>query len=505
MSQSRASYNRILKSTSIIGGASFANVMIGVIRTKILAVLLGPAGIGLVGLLTGLLNTASTFITCGVGPVGTRQIADAYSTGDLYRMQVIRRAMLWVTLCFSAISAVLIWSFRRSIAIYALGSDRFADAAGLLAIGVALSIAATSQTALIQGMRRIGDVARLNIFSALGSTLIGIAVLWKWRSQGLVPFVLAVPLISFLLGLYFVKRIPSVQAQAASWQDLRRELHLILRLAVVMVGAGLVQSITQLWLRVDISHVLGQNALGQYQAAWTISMQYVGFVLTAMSADYYPRLTGVISDPIASCLLVNEQTEIALLLSGPVFLAMLAFSPLVIHLLYASSFAPAAEILRWQVLGDVLKIASWPLGFLILAAGDGLTFFWTELFSWSSVTLFVAVGVLLIGLPATGISYVVMYALYLPLVYYLAHRRIRFRWSGEVKKLFWGILSICVITSFVVRFPPWGSYVGSGLALATGLYSAKSLASKSNVTGSLEKMIKLANYFPFRRKNSNAV
>src|ERR1019366_2843077 len=110
----------------------------------------------------------------------------------------------------------------------------------------------------------------------------------------------------------------------------------------------------------------------------TISMQYVTFVLTAMGTDYYPRLTGVIHDHEAAGRLVNEQAEIATLLSAPVFIAMMATAPWVIHLLYAASFTPAIEILRWQVLGDVFKVASWPLGFLILAAGDGKTFFLTE-------------------------------------------------------------------------------------------------------------------------------
>ena len=53
MTEATASYHRILRSTSIIGGASFINIAIGVLRTKVLAVLLGPAGVGLASLYTG--------------------------------------------------------------------------------------------------------------------------------------------------------------------------------------------------------------------------------------------------------------------------------------------------------------------------------------------------------------------------------------------------------------------------------------------------------------------
>lgn len=71
------SCRRILKSTSIIGGASVINIVIGLVRTKILAVLLGPAGIGLVSHYAGLMQTAATLVTIGLGTVGTRQIAEA--------------------------------------------------------------------------------------------------------------------------------------------------------------------------------------------------------------------------------------------------------------------------------------------------------------------------------------------------------------------------------------------------------------------------------------------
>ena len=89
-------------------------------------------------------------------------------------------------------------------------------------------------------------------------------------------------------------------------------------------------------------------------------------------------------DKTATIHLINHQTEIALLLAGPVFLAMMALAPWVIRLLYTASFLPAVEVLRWQILSDVLKIAAWCLGFLFLALGDGKTFLWTKFLRCSS-------------------------------------------------------------------------------------------------------------------------
>ena len=51
-SQKGGSYLSILKSTSLIGSASLLNILISMVRIKFVAVLLGPTGVGLLGLYT---------------------------------------------------------------------------------------------------------------------------------------------------------------------------------------------------------------------------------------------------------------------------------------------------------------------------------------------------------------------------------------------------------------------------------------------------------------------
>jgi PST family polysaccharide transporter len=483
MTEAKASYHRILRSTSIIGGASFINIAIGVLRTKVLAVLLGPVGVGLASLYTGLMAAASTVATMGLGPVGTRQIAEACSKEDARAIMVARRALFWGTMVLASAGGLVVWSLRSFLAVHALGKASYSGAVGWLSIGVALSVAGASQAALIQGMRRIGDIARLNVYGSAISTVLGIGLLWRWGNAGLVAYVLIVPLASFVLGHVYVSRLPKARTETVSLPELTREWKMLLRLGIAMVGAGLVQQLAQLWIRIDVAKVLGAQSLGQYQAAWIISMQYVSFVLMAMGTDYYPRLTGVIHDHKAAGRLVNEQTEVATLLSAPVFIAMMAVAPWVIHLLYAASFTPAIEILRWQVLGDVLKVVSWPLGFLIVAAGDGKTYFSTETFTWLVPTGLITGLAPDVGLQITGIAYLAMYALYLPLVYWLAWRRIGFRWSRSVLIMSVVTLAICVGVDIFTALTRWGMLVGCVAAVAFAVYSLGRITHMSDLGG----------------------
>lgn len=488
MTDKVSSSRRILKSSSITGGASVINIVIGLVRTKVLAMLLGPMGLGLVSLYAGIITTATSVATMGVNVVGTRQIAEAIGHEDIRALAVARRAMFWGSLLLACVGALVVWALREVLAIYVLGGSEHASIVGWMALGVALSVSAASQGALIQGMRRIGDMARRSVYGSILNTVLGIALLWQWGAAGLVAFVLIGPLVNFLLGYWYVLRLPKVKYRDISLQEMAHQWQTLLRLGIPFMGAGLVGMLVQLWIRVKVGSTLGAESLGYFQAAWTISMQYIGFVLAAMGADYYPRLTGIIHDHNAASRLVNEQTEIALLLSAPIFIAMISLTPWVVHLLYTSAFMPAVNVLRWQILGDIFKVAGWPLGFVILAVGDGNKFFWTESFMMLLMGGLIAGLVATIGLQITGIAFLVMYIVYLPVVYLLAKRRIGFQWSGAVVRLLTVIFAICVSIGMLASMSRWGGVLGCVMTVGFGLYGFGRITYMAELSGSLGKM-----------------
>ena len=202
-----------------------------------------------------------------------------------------------------------------------------------------------------------------------------------------------------------------------------------------------------------------------------------------MAADYYPRLTGIVQDKTAAIHLINHQTEIALLLAGPVFLAMMALAPWVIRILYTAAFAPAVEVLRWQILSDVLKIASWCLGFLFLALGDGKTFLWTEVSALLVLGMTVTALLRTVGLDITGIAFLVCYVFYLPLMYWLARRRIGFHWSPSVVRLLTVTFAVCVAIDLLVHFTRWGAIIGCAASIFFAVHALGRLSHMSDLGG----------------------
>lgn len=423
-----SSFRQILRATSIVGGASVINVLIGLIRTKIAALYLGPSGVGLIGLCQSLMAVAALVAGMGTSTVGTRQLAAA-AQKDEEALHVARAALMIATVILALLGGTLFWIISTNTSTRIFGDSRIVSAVGWLGVGVTFAVLGSGQTALLNGLRRLSDLARYNVISALIATVVGGAAIAFYNEDAIVFFVISIPLSAFVVGCVILSKLERLNYQAVSISKLIDQWSAMFRLGGAFMVSGVVAAAGQLFIRTTVHDSLGADALGHFQAAWSISSTYISFVLAAMGADFFPRLTSVISDRSEAVRLVNEQTEVALILAAPFFLLMMGFSPLVIKILYSGAFDQAAALLRIQVLGDVLKIMSWPLGFVMLAKGDGRTYMVTETVGTLFFSVFVFVALPTLGLESTCLGYLFLYIVYLPIVYRVARNRIGFKWS----------------------------------------------------------------------------
>lgn len=457
----------------------------GILKVKVLAVLLGPAGVGLMGLYQNIMGMASTLAGCGMGTSGVRQLA--VSSGEAHTLALVRRTLWLANLSLGLVGMAALWMLREPVARWVFGETEHMGEVGWLGVGTLLTLIASSQTALLQGLRRIGDLARVNAISSSAGALVGIMLVYWLGEAGVVWFVLAAPAISVVVAAYFAARLPRPRT-VHDWEAISQQCQGMLKLGIPFMAAALLTLVTQLAARSIILRELGLDASGYFQAAWAISMTYIGFVLSAMGTDYFPRLTGAISDHSQARKLVNEQTEMALLLASPVLLAMITLAPWVVHLLYAPGFAPASEVLRWQILGDILKIASWPLGFILVATGRSKIYIGTQL-SWSAVYLTtIFLGIQHWGLVAAGLgfwfAYLVIFFLNTLIATVLIGQR-----PGRRNWVFIAFLSLAgsLIIYLSAQSASLGYSAGLLATLVTSVYSLRRLDGLVDLRGWLKR------------------
>lgn len=232
-------------------------------------------------------------------------------------------------------------------------------------------------------------------------------------------------------------------------------------------------------------------AVGHFIAAWTISSMYISAIFSAMSADFFPRLSGVQNDRDAMAKMVNEQTEVALLITAPIIIGMVCFIDLVVRIFYSREFGPTALILYWQLAGDFFKVLAWPMGFIILAKGKGRLYIGTELF-WN--LLFCAgvyFGWTFLGLQVTGIAFLMTYVCYMIVLFLIARHLVGFSWSHKVRQAIVFFLPLVTLAVLGVQYLE-GTHrllAGAVLTLLAGIYSVyhlKDLVGFNRLAGRLK-------------------
>jgi antigen flippase len=471
-----SSYREILTSSALIGGSTLINVLVGIVRTKAMAVLLGPTGYGLLGAYALIGDLARTVAQLGINSSGVRQIAAAASSGDAKRVSrtalLLRRAAL---ACGGIGALSLVW-LAAPISQFSFGTTQYASGVALLAVSVFVGVLSAAQGAVLQGLRRIADIARVAIYGALTGTAVSVALVYALGRDGIVPSLIAVAASSLLFSWWYSRRLPSEAVSLSATQTLK-ESGALLKLGIAFMGSALLTMGAAYAVRVFILRTHGLEAAGLYNAAWTLGGLYVGFVLQALGTDFYPRLVGAATDDALCNRLVNEQAHISLLLALPGVLGTLTFAPLVVSLFYSGAFAGAVEILRWICLGMALRVLTWPLGYIVVAKNRQTLFFsidlaWTVVnvgLSWWCINRF--------GIVGAGIAFFASYVFHAAMVYPIARRVSGFRWSPATARL--AARALLATSALFVALcwlsPTVGAAFGLLLTVASAYASARRL------------------------------
>lgn len=460
-----------------MGGAAGINLLLGMARVKFAAVLIGTTGVGLISSFTALQGFIGTLAGLGLQSSAVREIAAAVGKGDEHavgRAVLTLRRLCWLS-GLVGMAAMLLLAPLLSQRTFG-HCDYTLDIAALGVI-VLFGNLSGGQMALIQGMRLIGDMARASIYAAAAGTLAAIGFYAALGLRGIIPTLLAVSAIQLVLSWYFARQVP-VPPATLTWRQTFAQANGMVRLGLVMMWNGLLGSAVAYLTVLLITQYEGTQAVGLYSAANALSGMFVSFVLGAMGVDYYPRLTGVAHDKPAMVRMVNEQTEIGLLLAIPGLLATLALAPWILELFYTDEFFGAVKLLQWFILGCLGRVISWPLGFVMLGLGKSRWFLLTETCANIIHALLIGLGLKIFGVEGVAIAFFVLCLAYIATVYIVCYQLIGFTWSLECKKVALFALTSLGTTFIVNRLlSHWSASVfGLTVTIVAVIYCLRALA-----------------------------
>lgn len=491
ITKEQAGYRQVVKATSIFGGVQVFTIIVSIIRSKFIAILLGPTGMGISGLLTATLGMIAGITNFGLATSAVKDIASAHGAGDERRISVIvsvfRRIMLITGILGTLVTIILApW-----LSMLIFKTHDYTLAFVWVSITLLLNQLSAGQGVLLRGMRQIKYMAKATALGSLLGLLTTIPLYYFYGIKGIVPAIIISAVFSLLLTWYFSRKL-KIKPVPVSISDTYIEAKDMLKLGFMISLSGLIALGVSYAVRIFISNTGGVDQVGLYNAGFAIVNTYVGMIFTAMSADYYPRLSAV-ADSNEKCKeAINQQAEIALLILAPIIMVFIVFINWVVLLLYSVKFMPINDMILFAILAMFFKAAGWAVAMIFLAKGASKLFFWNELIANAYQLVLNIIGYKYYGLTGLGISFLIAYALYVLQVYIVTTRKYKFRFTGDFIKLFVIQLVLAVICLAVVKLTEGLFQYTFGMiiiAIAT-LLSYRELNKRIDIAGLLSKILK---------------
>jgi O-antigen/teichoic acid export membrane protein len=472
MSEEKSAYRQIMKGTTIFGGVQVFNIIIQIIRSKFVAVLLGPFGMGITGLLYTTINLISNLTNFGLGVSAVKDISAAFNLGDQKRIEIIvnvTKRLVWIT---GLLGCFVTAFFSPWISQLTFGNKDYTFAFIWISLTLLFNQLSNGQLVVLQGLRKLKYLAKANLAGSFIGLFITVPFYYFWGIDGIVPVIIGTSLVSMVISWYFSGKTKIDSVQLSKEQIINEGKNMLflgfmINLSIFFaVGASYI-------IRIFIRNLGNIEEVGLYSAGFTIINTYVSLIFNAMATDYYPRLSGVAHDNKLSRETINQQAEISILILAPILIVFLIFVKWVVILLYSRQFIGISDMLYWAALGMFFKASSWSIAFIFLAKGSSRLFFWNELIANILLIGLNTAGYYLGGLTGLGFSFMIYYFIYLIQVYIVSKIKFEFEFNRSYYWIFVWQFCLASASLIIIKYihAPYGYFAGIITIALSGLYS----------------------------------
>ncbi len=430
--------SRVLSAVAMLGSAQVVNIACSVVRTKLIAVWLGPIGVGLNTILVNGSALVSTTSQLNIRESSVRDLS-APSTADALTLKTaaVRRWALILGLLGAL--AMIVLSPLLSASAYS-GSTEYSLYFAALAPGVFAAAYAAGEFAVMQARGQLGSIARANAAGGVAATLVSLPLLYIFRINAIVAVINIYSIAIALCAFFWRIRPDRKPAKRLDLTTLWSQGRSFLILGLSISASAMLTTLMNYIFSAYVNSRSGETALGIYQSGYTLVNSYVGIIFSAIAVEYYPRLTGLIGRRNMARTIMAHEVSLVVKLITPVALIFISMSDIVARLLYSSDFSEVVPFITFAIIGAVFRGVSLCYAYRILAAGDSRAYIFSETVS---VTVGLALNIIAysswsyLGL---GLSYIAWYIFYTALTAVIC----RHRYGVILPRRLWVLTAISV-------------------------------------------------------------
>ena len=472
-------YRNIFKSTFLFGFVQVFNIIVKVGLNKVVAILLGPAGMGIISLYNNTIQLLSVGAGLGVNQSAVRDISESRGHEDKEKIDTTISFVKQIIRYTSFLGIILTVVLSSFLSEWTFGSKNYTWGYVFVSLAVGATIQTNGYRAINTGMRQLRNVAYSSMWGAVAGLTCGIPLYFFWGDNGIVPSLVVSSFATLIIAKYYAEKIKYERKILTIKQAILRSSNM-LKMGISLMLMAFMGNGIQLIISSYVSIHGGVSTVGIYHAGATIVTSYFGIIITAMSTDYYPRISSFNFDNKKLMDAVNIQSEVGLLLALPLATIFIFLAPFVLSFLYSKHFVTATSYIDYAILGSVTIIVSNSMGMILLAKQKSKIFLWSSLISNSIILAINIIAYNSIGLKGLGISYMINGLLQLIMNDLIMWYYYRIKFSNNVILLLIGVF-ICIGISVYFRSiqNEWIKWImGTFLFFAISAYSIRRLNKK---------------------------
>ena len=469
-----------LKGITLFGGVGVLNILISIIKSKVIAILLGPAGMGVLGLLNSAIDLINKSTNFSLRTSAVKDISSAYASNDEQKL----------TRCYSVFSKLIILTGLLGLIVCLvlspyLSLSSFGDYSYTIPFVVlALTFPILQQfdglNVIMQGTRHLKLLAKANVYGNILSLLAVIPLYYLFGIAGIAYTIVLGYFVHYFITWLFSRRI-KINKIPISIKQSFIEGKSMLNMGLMISLQGILVALSSYIVRAYISQVNSVEEVGLYTAGFYIINIYTGIIFSGMSTEYYPRIASMSEDNKAMFKAVDSQSIISVIILAPLLCVFILLGNIAILLLYSEEFLSVTMMINISMLGMFFKAPSWCLGYVFLGKGDSKAFFWNELVVIIYTMALNIVFYSLWGLTGMGVSFLLSFFIYWIQNIIVCHMRYGYIFSPSFLKTMTPqmiVASLCficsVVDNMIIRYS-----VGSVLCMMSVLLSYRVL--KKNI------------------------
>jgi len=391
------------------------------VLNKVLAVYVGPAGYAIIGQFQ---NVVSILVSLAGGLVATGVTKGTAQHFD----NETKQHQLWQTAIRFSLAASLLAGFVLVIMGGHL-SERLlhrSDMKGVffwLALALPAMVSNNLLLAIVNGKKEIGIYIAANITGSFISLLtIGLLSYYFGLYGALVAFTIN-PGVVLLSTAILVSRRGWFKARFLWGRMEHAATRELSGYAIMSLTTALVAPVSHILIRDHLVARLGLPEAGFWQASLKISEIYLMLITTTLSVYYLPRVAEIrTASALRSEIFKVYRFVMPVVIVGALSIYLLR--DLIITSIFTKDFYPIRDLFFWQLVGDVIKIGSWVLGYVLVGRAMVRLFVITEILFASSFFLLSWCLVDFFGLVGVSIAYASNYTFYWAAMIYLARYEI---------------------------------------------------------------------------------